>query len=249
MNAKRSALAAAVMWLVGGVAQARPPAPTKAPDNRPVIGVLDLRIEGVSDDVKAGFQRDLATRLDGKHYRLASWSEMQQQLAKSTRWTDGCLIGPCLADARTQTGAELVLLIALTGADTTFSHAITLVRTDTGRVVGQDIDHCDVCTVNEATARATQATIALLDRAPDRLDEHVADEVSAGVPATQARAALAAHELRTRRIGIALTVVGLVAVATGALLLATQDDQPTYAALTTIGGGGLALGGATILAF
>ena len=67
--------------------------------------------------------------------------------AARPKWTEGCVVGACLSEVRAQTGAELVLLAALTGSGTSFGYVVTLVRTDTGRVLAQESDRCDVCTV------------------------------------------------------------------------------------------------------
>ena len=49
-------------------------------------------------------------------------------MANSTKWTEGCVVGACLREVETQTGADLVLLAALTGAGTSFGYVVTLVR-------------------------------------------------------------------------------------------------------------------------
>ena len=63
---------------------------------------------------------------------------MHEMMANSTKWTEGCVVGSCLHEVKTQTGAELVLLAALTGSGTSFGYVVTLVRTDTGRMLAQD---------------------------------------------------------------------------------------------------------------
>jgi len=41
---------------------------------------------------------------------------MKAAMMRATRWTDGCFVGRCLAAMRAQSGAELILLAALTGS-------------------------------------------------------------------------------------------------------------------------------------
>jgi hypothetical protein len=270
------ALAACAWSMPGGVANASPvrpasgrPAPAPAPalapvtpdstsvssrpqvaDTRHIIGLLDVRVDGIPDEVKDNFQRRLEEQLDSKQYRLADRAYMRQMLQRSTKWTDGCLIGTCLTELRKQTGAEMVLLAALTGVGTSIGYVVTLVRTDTGRVVAQDSDHCDVCRVSEVMDRATLATLELLNKLPDQLPDEAAEQ-SATVDAAvgKVRGQLVAHDQHTTRLGLALTVIGVAVAATGLTIYAVESDRPTYAAATAVGGAALAIGGITIFAF
>lgn len=266
--------AAAVMLLATGVAgagpQTRAPAPPAAPataapatatrdsdaplrpaaaDNRRIVGILELRVEGVPDEVKETFQHRLEEQLDTKHYWLASRARMKQMMQRSTTWTEGCIVGPCIMETRRYTGAELVLLASLTGAGTSFGYVVTLVRTDTGRILQQRTEHCEICTVNEALDKATLATIALLNNVPDKLPDEAADRAATqGLAIDRIQQRLVAQDRHTAQVGMALTVVGLAATV-GGLLLYQLDGRPTYAVATATGGGALALGGLTILTF
>ncbi len=257
----------AVMLLAGGVATARadrpapaavvPPAPdgagTRGPsgpaDNRRIVGILEVRVDGVPDEVKERFQRGLEDQVDTKQYWLASRARVKQLMMRSTKWTEGCIVGPCLAEVRAQTGAELVLLAALTGAGTSFGYVVTLVRTDTGRVLQQESDRCDVCTVNEAMTQATLATTGLLNNVPDKLPDEAA-ELTARVDLAVSKVArdLAHQERRTARVGVTLTAIGLAA-AIGGLTIYLVDDKPTYAAMTAAAGGALTASGLIVLTF
>ena len=148
--------------------QRRPAATTGAPSHP-----RGLR-RGLPDDVKDAFQRTLEDGIDGKRYgidgkryRLENRAKMKTWMMRSIKWTDGCIIVRCLAELHKQSGAELVLLIALTGSGTSFGYVVTLVRTDTGHVVDQESDRCDVCTVSEVTKNATLAAINVLNNVPD----------------------------------------------------------------------------------
>lgn len=224
--------------------------PRSAPaDNRRVVGILDVRVEGLPEEVKESFLRDLEDQFDTKHYWLASRSRMKQFLMRSTKWTEGCVVGDCLAEVRARTGAELVLLAALTGSGTSFGYVVTLVRTDTGRVLQQDSDRCDVCTVSEAMAKATLATVGLLNNVPDKLPDEAAEQRAAvDVAIGRVQREIAAHDRHTTRLGIVLTAVGLAAAVAGAVLY-QLDHQPSYAVPTAVGGGALAAGGVVVLAF
>ena len=220
-----------------------------AADNRRIVGILEVRVDGVPDEVKETFQRRLDEQLDTKHYWLASRARMKQMMMRSTTWTEGCLVGPCITEVRTHTGADLVLLASLTGAGTSFGYVVTLVRTDTGRVLQQHSERCDVCTVNEALDKATQATVVLLNNVPDKLpDEVAAHREIVDLAVGKVAAEMAAHDRRTRRIGIALTSIG-IAAAIGGIVAYQLDARPSYAIAAGVGGGALAASGLTVLAF
>jgi hypothetical protein len=222
---------------------------SQAADTRRIVAILDVRVDGVPDDVKKSFQTSLEQQLDTKHYWLATYTRVHQALANSTKWTEGCVVGPCLAEVKTQTGADLVLLAALTGSGTSFGFVVTLVRTDTGRVLAQESDRCDVCTVSEAMTKATLATIGILNAVPDVLpDEAAASAAAMDSAVARARLDAASAARHHSHVGVAITIVGLAAAAAGVGIYIAKD-HPDYALATAVGGGGLALGGICILAF
>jgi hypothetical protein len=220
---------------------------TEAADKRRVVGVLEVRVDGVPDEVKESFQRGLESQVDDKHYFLQSRARMKQFLMRSTKWTEGCLVGQCLAEVRAHTGADLVLLAALTGSGTSFGYVVTLVRTDTGSVLQQESDRCDVCTVNEAIDKATKATMSLLGRVPETLPDETAEATVAAAAMVKARGELAEQRLRTSKIGVGLALVGVGVLVTGAALYAF--DAKAYAAMTAAGGAAMAASGVVILTF
>ena len=263
-----------VVLSLGGVASARPAAaaptaavhderPIAAPppdgtgarprpviaDRRHMVALLEIRIEGLPDEVKDELRRQIDAGIDNKRFFLPDRKYVKQRMMASTKWTEGCVVGRCLAEIRTQSGADLVLLAALSGSGTSFGYVVTLVRTDTGRVVDQESERCDVCTVNEVIRSAALAASNLLASMPDKLPDEAAEQTAATEREIgKARAELAAHDRHTTRVGTVLAVVGLAAAVTGLALYATQD-QPTYAAATAVGGGALAASGLIVLRF
>jgi hypothetical protein len=220
-----------------------------AGDKRRIVGILDVRVDGVPKETAAQFQADLEKQLDSRSYWLAPRSRMHEMMTNSTRWTDGCLVGPCLTEVRTQTRAEVVLLAAISGSDTSFGYVVTLMRTDSGRVLSQAAERCDVCTVNEALTNATLAAVRLLTEVPDELPDESAD-----LRAEAARDAAAkdgAHtETRRRHRSVALTTLATgLAVAGAGVALYFAQDKPDYALATAAIGGGLSLGGVIALTF
>lgn len=227
-----------------------PPPPVQPPPRMPnqrIVGVLDVRVEGVPPEIAAQFQQQLEVQLDTKRFWLAPRSRMHEMMSNSTKWTEGCVIGACLAEVRRQTQAELVLLAALTGSGTSFGYVVTLVRTDTGAVLEQKTERCDVCTVSEALANATLATVQILNNVPDKLPdpEHDRQVQLAQVQArSDAQVAAARHHPRAVATGVLIT--GLAVAAGGAgLYFANKDAGVATAAV----GGGLVLGGLIALTF
>lgn len=218
-------------------------------DTRRLVGVLEVRVDGVPDEVKERFQRGLEDQLDTNHYRVMNRATIKARMMRSTKWTEGCIVGGCLAEVRAQTGAELVLFAALTGSGTSFGYVVTLVRTDTGRVLQQESDRCDVCTVNEAITQATLATAGLLNNVPDQLpDDAAAQTASLALAVSRAERDAAAPAHHARRVATVVTALG-VAVAVGGLAAYLLDDHATYGAAMAAGGGAMAASGLIVLTF
>lgn len=215
-----------------------------------MVGILDVRVVGVSDDLKAKFEQQLEQQIDTNQYWLANRAAMRERLKFSTRWTDGCLVGECLTDVRTQTQAELVLLAALEGSGTSFGYVVTLLRTDTGHVLAQKSERCDVCTVNEAMTEATLATIQLLNDVPAQLPPdnpaREAADLRGKLEVASARATSATRH--GSRVGKVLAFTGVLVAAGGAAVYFGLD-RPAWAAGVAGAGGGMAAGGVILLAF
>jgi hypothetical protein len=211
--------------------------------------VLDVRVEGVPKEIKKQFVTDLEKQLDSREYWVAPQQRLKEMMANSSKWTEGCLVGLCLNELKAQTGAELVLLASISGSGTSFGYVVTLVRTDTGRMLAQEASRCEVCTVNEALASATLAAVKLLTAMPDELPDD-AGEASAALDLATSKASsdLTALKKRQRTIGIALTLVGVAAIGAGMTVYLAMD-RPA-AALGGAGlGAGLTLGGVVALTF
>jgi len=232
----------------------QPPGPLVAPakangKKARVVGILDVRLDGIPADVAADFEKNLESSLDTDAYWLAGRDKMKERLKFSTKWTEGCVVGDCLTEVKTQTNAELALLVALSGSGTSYGYVITVVRTDNGKVVAQDSGRCDVCVVREVMRDVTLATIDLLNKVPDILPNEAADR-SAAIDLAVGKLVHRMHvaEAKGRKKAIIVTVVGLVAAAAGAGIYFAAD-KPNYSLAVLGGGGGLALGGIAVLAF
>jgi hypothetical protein len=240
----RRLLLLAALGLAGGAARAD----DGAAGPRHTLAVL--AVEASSGDVARSFEGELEAQLGTMRIRFIPRAQVKEQMRESTKWTDGCVVGTCLAEVRAQTAANVVLLAALTGSRTTFGYVVTLVRTDTGRVLAQESDRCDVCTESEATTSAILAAVKLVNAIPDRFPDHAADAGAAVEIAVNAANRRHEAERRgTRRVGWALTLAGLAAAGAGTLLYLTADGRPEAALAAAAGGGGLAVGGLAILVF
>lgn len=237
------------------------PAPAPAPDSagnrtgplpadkRRTVGLLDVRVEGLSDEIKDNFRRELEEQIDTKRFWLADLKVLKAAMMRSTKWTEGCLVGRCLAELRTHSGAELILLTALTGSGTSFGYVVTLVRTDTGNVVEQESDRCDVCTVSEVMKQATLAAVEVLNNAPDKLPDEAAERAALVERAVGKVSAQAdARTRRQRQLGVTMLAVGVASAVVGGALYFGSESRPGYAAVTA-GGVALAAGGVVVLTF
>jgi hypothetical protein len=245
VNRRATLLAAlAVLGLAAGDAGAGPGAVG------PRYTVAILSINTSSDDVARSYEAELESQLATMRVRFVPRARLREELGRSTKWTDGCVVGGCLTEVRAHTGAGIVLLAALTGSGTTFGYVVTLVRTDNGRVLAQEAERCDVCTESEATGNALLTTIKLVNAIPNQLPDEAAEQDAAvDVAVNEASRRRTADRRRTRRVGLALTLVGLAATGAGAFIYLGRDDRPHLGLALGAGGGGLAIGGLTVLAF
>jgi hypothetical protein len=228
-----------------------PPTPevTAPPANKKMVAILDVRLDGMSDMAGAELQKELDSQLDTTSYWLPSRQRVKERLAFSTKWSDGCYVGDCLKEVKTQVGADLALLIAISGQGTSFGYVISLMRTDNGTLLMQDAGRCDVCVEQQVVRDVTLATIDLLNKVPDKLpdregDRAVATELAVG----KLVARINTDEHSARKKAIVITVVGLVVAAGGAALYFAAD-KPEYAVGVMGAGGGLTLGGIALLSF
>ena len=230
-----------------------PPEPMPQPgDKRRVVAVLDVRVgDGVPPEIAAQFQKDLDAQMDPKHYWLASHNRVKELMANSTKWTDGCLSGPCLHEVKAQTNADIVLLASLTGSGTSFGSVITLVRTDNGRVLQQKVQRCDVCPLNEALSTATMTAVKLLNEIPEQLPDDLEltrDAVESTKRPLEKRIADLEEAQHHHGTGLTLLISGLAAVGAGIAIYETQNKSASGLGVAGAGAG-LALGGVIVLTF
>ncbi len=230
-----------------------PPEPMPPPsDKRRIVAVLDVHTgEGVDRELSTKFQKELNAKLDSKQYWVApNWS-VRNRMANSTKWVDGCLVGACLHEIKAQTGADVVLLASLTGSGTSFASVITIVRTDNGRAFSQEVERCDVCTVNEQLTASISTAVKLLKQLPDKLPEDSAVSraaVDAVKEPLEERVKTLEAGQHHKGSGLVLTVAGLVAAAAGTALY-FAENHANYGLATASAGAALTLGGVVVLTF
>ena len=231
----RGAVAVAVLiagFLASG-AGARADAPIKAA-NRKIVGILDVRVEGVSPTAAERFESGIEEGLGSTEYWVATRKRMREILAGSG-WSEGCDFGPCLLEVRKQTGADLIVDAYFQGTGSSYRFVVTLVDTATGTVTAQVADHCDVCTLTEALDSAALATIGLVHGAEGQVATPVSKAPPPVIEHTES------HGGRSmRRTALLLVAGGAILAGTAAYFLHTGDDKLGYAAGGAAGGLGVA---------
>ena len=218
---------------------APPPAPAAAAaPKRKIIGILDVRVEGVSSTAGERFESGIEEGLGSTDYWVATRKRMREILAGSG-WSEGCSFGPCLMEVKRQTGADLIVDAYFQGAGSSYRFVVSLVDTATGAVTAQVADHCDVCTLSEALDAAALATIGLVHGAEGQVAPPAGPIATHVTPPESPAPSL-------RRTALVLVGAAVIAGGAAAYFAHTGDDKLGYAA----GGaaGGLGVAGITVLA-
>jgi hypothetical protein len=241
----RALIAAAAVALAAAPVAAQPvaaEAPEPAPEpERMVVGVLDVRTEGLPAAAGDAFERELealsATTARGAYW-IASRDRLEAILANSTQWIDGCLYGPCMRVLREQTRAAVVVTVILQSLGTTYRYVITLVRTDTGAVIDQRTEACGACTQGEAIAAAATATVDALVRAPETVAEVALTDPDVVALRTELplRRRLGRNQTRVTVTAAVLTGLAVVGGVLGGYWLSQDDTDKAGPALGAAAG-------------
>jgi hypothetical protein len=242
LRASAARLAAAGLVLAAVLVSAAPvraqATAVRAPADKKIVGILEVRVDGVSPTVAERFEAAIEEGLASAELWIATRTRLREMLAGST-WSEGCLFGPCLAEVRRQTEVDRVVIAYFQGRGSSYRFVVSLVDTRTGRVRAQAAERCEVCTLSEALDGAVLATIGLVHEAtPGDLPGDVAP------PRRPRRVKSASDRTQARRAALLLVGVGALAGGAGLYFASRDRDAVGYAALG--GSGGLMAAGAVM---
>ncbi len=200
-----------------------------------VIGLLDVRVEGVSAAAGEVFTKQVEESLEISGLQVAPRKRLHSYLA-GTPWNAACLVGACLRELRLRAAVARVIEVALVTNGPSYHYVITLLDTETGKTVGQLARKCDVCTTEEAFASAALAVVELVNGVGDATPEEPT------VAAPHGSSAVARARRRARVLGVVL-LGAAVAAGAGSYYL---DSEGNDLAGPLVGGAG-ALGVAGLL--
>jgi hypothetical protein len=217
--------------------------PRTARAGRPVVGLLDVRADGVEQIVIDRFIEGIEEGLSGGDHVSAPRERLAAMLARSA-WSPACSVGPCLSEVRAQTGAALVVTGGISGSGLSYRFTLTLIETEHGRVIGQKAESCPACTIDDLASAVTLATIELVSGlAPVEGGEGLLD-AERRLSALQGR--VRDHGRSTRRTALLFVSAAVIAGVSGYYFLDQDRDRVGYPLLGTAGG--LAAAGAVTFA-
>ena len=212
----------------------------KRAPHRKIVGILDVRVDGVSSTAAERFESAIEEGLGSTEYWVATRKRMREILSNDAVWNEGCVFGPCLLEVKKQTGADLVVVAYFHAIGSSYQFVVSLVETTHGSVVAQVADHCDVCALSEALDAAALATIGLVHGAGEP-GIAFARSGTRDAPATIHRSGGKAMR-RT-----ALLLVGAAAIAGGTAVYYLHNDRNDKVGYSAAGAAaGLGLAGVTI---
>ncbi len=200
----------------GGEAKAPAP-PSEAHDD--LIGLLDVRVEGVSDTAAEVFTKQIEESLGIAGLKVASRARLREYLA-GTAWNAACLFGSCLKELKTHAGVSRVIEATLVSIGPSYHYTITLLDTATGTIVRQTSITCDVCTVDEAFSDAALEVVQLITNPSGDITAPLVDGPGGGDQPGN----LVARR-RTRRAALAFLGAAVVAGAGGLYLYSRDEDR------------------------
>jgi len=210
----------------------------KVAPHRKIVGILDVRVDGVSSVAAERFESSIEEGLGSTEYWVATRKRMREILSGGA-WNEGCVFGPCILEVKKQTGADLVVVAYFHAAGSSYQFVVSLVETTHGAVVAQVADHCDVCTLSEALDSAALATIGLVHGAGEPGVAFAKSGTSS--PATDRHV----HRRSLRRTALLLVGAAAIAGGTGAYFL--QHDRNPKLGYSAVGAAaGLGVAGVTV---
>ncbi|MCL4226564.1 MAG: hypothetical protein KJZ91_19035 [Myxococcales bacterium] len=200
-----------------------------------LIGLLDVRVEGVSDAAAEVFTRQIEESLGIAGLKVAGRARLREFLA-GTPWNAACLMGTCLRELKTHAGVGKVIEATLVSIGPSYHYTLTLLDTGTGAILRQASRKCDVCTTDEAFADAALGVVELITEGEDLAP--AGPGRGPAPPPGRARRT-------TRRAALALMGAAALAGAGGYYLLTRDEDRLGAAAIGA--SGAFAVAGVTCL--
>jgi hypothetical protein len=221
---------------VGGGPPAEPP-PAVVHDE--VIGILDIRVEGLSTTASEVLTRGVAEAV-GKAGYMVVLPERLREVMTTTPFNSACRVGPCLGELHRQADVGMVLVAGINAIGANHDYVVTLMDTPTGLPIGQIQRSCDVCTIDEAIDGIAAAAIELVVRSAGRAPDPV---VELGPPPPGRRAS--PPRPRLRRAGMVLLGSALVVVS-GGLIVRDAEHRDLGSGLVGAGATLAVAGGACL---
>lgn len=241
MSSARAALAA--VCVLAGLAgrasadDAKVGTPRKAAGRGDLIGLLDVRVEGVSDTAAEVFAKQIEESLGIAGMQVAPRARLREFLAGSP-WNAACLVGECLRALKTHAGVSTVVEAALVSIGPSYHYVISILDTETGAILHQVARKCDVCTTDEAFTNAALDVVELIQQREDHSGNPLPSAAADRPRAPSGRG-------KVRKTGLFLIGAAVIAGAGGVYLMSRDEDRAGAAALGA--GGAFAVAGVTCL--
>jgi hypothetical protein len=238
----RAAVVTVALALAAAGARAdTPTAPAAAPspaDTEDVIGLLDVRVDGLSPAATEAFTAKIEQSLEISGLKVASRERLRQYLA-GTPWNSSCFFGACLGELERQTGVATVIEVALATSGPSYHYVITLLDAKTGQPKSQVAAKCDVCTTDEAFGEAALAVVGLVNGLGDTSTPLVAPVVP--------RRADAHRGARRRTAWLGGALLGAAALAGAGTWYFFREDRDTLGGASAGAAGALGVAGLVTL--
>lgn len=201
-----------------------------------IIGILDIRVEGMSDTASEVLTKGVAAAV-GKAGYMVVLPDRLREVMTTTPFNSACRVGPCLLELHKQANVDLVLVAAIVAIGANHDYVVTLVDTTTGLPIEQIQRTCDVCTIDEAISSMAAASIELVVKSAGRAPEPIIEPPPPRIVHPPPRR-------RLWRAGVALIGTAVVAASSG---LMVHEAHPDLGAGLVGAGATLAVAGGACL--
>lgn len=187
------------------------------PDKR--AAVVDVVTEGLAPAARDRLDDALVEGLRFTGYVVVPRRTARDAAAKENL-PEGCAFGPCIAQVGRTLDVGRALAARVVADGQAYSFVLTLVETRAGTPVGQVVDACAPCNIDEALDKISASMVALGE---------------AATAAALKKVPLPTVPRGARAAAPWLTAAGVAAVVVGVVLVANSDQRD--AGFVTIGAG------------